>query len=305
MRLLALLLSLTMLGLLSAGCSGPAPTAFPTKPPSDSMDGNAVSPQGPSLADGPAPVRLPEPSAPELRADSGESVPQLAETLPEGSETAKPKKRGFFDFVRNKVETSVKNRVRPDETEIRAMDHMDGMLAQDKLGGMDGIFNQRDIDAVTDSLMRDPAVIAQIESGIKDEAKRRASTGWFQPVKRSVADWATSPGNPISYFTWDGIWKEGVTTARSQIRQRMEDGFESEGITAQPGLGPDRAIRRGITQKGMDRFQASADTLKAYGDRVTAKIGALAPQYDFPHGIGQADVRAIKIMETPPNGVKR
>ena len=301
MRVLSSCFLLAMLAVFATGCSGPAPDPLSRPLPSGPSLSETADALPPSDVPAVAARPLEDPAPAESSADEGEEVPRLAESLPEEKKAA----GGVFGFLRKRIETSVKNRVRPNETELGAMDVMEGMLARDKLGGEDGIFNQRDIDAVTDSLLEDPAVIAQIRSGIKTEARNRASQGWFQPVKRWVADAATSPGNPISWWAWDDIWEEGKQTARGQIRQQMEDGFDAEGITAQPGLGPDRVVRSGITQAGMDRFQGAADTVKSYGDRVKSTIGALAPEYDFPHGIGQADVQAIREMETPPNGVKR
>ena len=147
------------------------------------------------------------------------------------------------------------------------------MLAPDKLGGEDRVFNQSDLDRVAEALLRDPAVQQQVRDGIREEALRRASDSLplLRGVASRVADRRTTPGTLGYALHYEAYWCEGLETARGRLVDELEAALTDGGVVAPETAEPSR-LGRSLTLAEVERFQTSVRALLVYADRAAGDI---------------------------------
>ena len=250
-------------------------------------------------------VRAAEPDCGQTSSPANGAVADLRQA----TEPATPKK-GLWDSIRSGASSlgnrigetvqQVKDQYAPTLEEKQAMELVNAMLAPDKLGGADRVFNQNDIARIVDALLRDPAVQQQIRDGIRQEAFRQASEkpALFRKMAFRIADRRTTPGTRAYQKHFPGYWAQGVSQARQRIRAELEQALADEGITPAEGQGTS-GTPRSITLAELESFQEAAGTLKAYTERIPSTG---AGQLDMSHGLSQKDISAALRMLPDPRG---
>lgn len=214
-------------------------------------------------------------------ADISETVP-LADAAQEADEDKEPEAdpiTGWFSSIGDTLSglgdtlNAIEERFVPTDAERAAALHVQAMLASNKLGGEDRVFNQADIDRIADALLRDPVVQQQIRDGIREEAFSVAdeTLPLFRGIARNVANRRTTPGTLAYNRHYQKYWCEGLATARDRITTQLSDALSANDIQAADGT-PVSTVGREVTLAEVEQFNTAITTLLAYADRARGDI---------------------------------
>ncbi len=203
------------------------------------------------------------------------------------------KKKSLFGKIGDWIENT-KKQFAPTPAERAAIALVHDMLEPNKLGGADRTFNQNDIDRIIDALITDAKVQEQIRVGIQAEAGKKVAEApaLFRGLVRRIANKRLTPGTRAYRKHYQEYWYQGVNQARAQISGELNQALNDENIVPVEGQQASD-VPRDITLEELEKFQEAVGTMKAYGDRISKKLGVEVGGGDMKNGLSQSMVEGI------------
>jgi hypothetical protein len=215
------------------------------------------------------------------------------------AKTVKPQSP-VMDDVKKKEAPSFLNRlsgainsainIKPNAEQREALQAIHTMLGPDKLGGKDGVFNHKDVDAITKGLLKDRQGLVKEATGqLRKEGKNfqaglveKAFSGRTGLIKRKIQ-------------------QKVLGEVSGQVKGQLKQGLNEAKVDPKNG-GPIDGQDRTVNFNELRDFEAATKVMNDFQAQIRERLG-----FDviFPNGISQAAIQHTLDGKfgIPPGGV--